>query len=344
MIDYIKLSLARANEGHLPVIRQLLEMAYLLLRYRIGPGFYHRARFWRRDMTFQEKTRYCLGEPYLNEVAKINHPRYETVSQNKVCEKAMLELFSIPTAPFLGFFHDLTGRTADGKPLRSTEDFLALLANHKGKIVAIKRPEGARGIGFDLIDIINPETGEVFSRALQKQLSASQYLATKADEFDDLGVHIEGYIEQHPEMAALNPSSVNTMRLWVRQTKKDIQVRSGVLKVGSRNSLSDYNLDKAGGLYAPINLENGTLREVHVRPGPESERVDPDVLTGFTIPFWKESLELAKQCLAIFPETRLAGMDVAITADGPCIVELNNQPDPIHAANVDIPTLDLIGE
>ncbi|MEZ5523857.1 MAG: sugar-transfer associated ATP-grasp domain-containing protein [Pseudomonadales bacterium] len=341
---YLKLSVTRAREGHLPVARQLLEMAYLLIRYRLGPGFYHRARFWRRDMPFREKTRYRLGQPYLDAVAKINHPRYETVSQNKICEKAMLALFAIPTAPFLGCFHDQTGRTVDGMPLCSGDDLLALLERRQLHSAAIKRPVGARGIGFDLIDVSSFEQREIFSRALQQKMPVDEYLRMKTEEYGDQGIHIEGYIEQHPAMAALNPSSVNTMRLWVRQTKQGIQVRSGVLKVGSRNSLADYNLERAGGLCAPINLENGTLREIHVRPGPESERVDPNVLKGFTIPFWDETLVLAKQCLAVFPETRLAGMDIAITVSGPCIVELNNQPDPVHAANVDIPTLDLIGE
>jgi hypothetical protein len=37
-------------------------------------------------------------------------------------------------------------------------------------------------------------------------------------------------------------------------------------------------------------------------------------------------------------------MDIAITPNGPLVIELNNQPDPIHAVNVGIPTLDLISE
>ena len=36
-------------------------------------------------------------------------------------------------------------------------------------------------------------------------------------------------------------------------------------------------------------------------------------------------------------------MDIAITKDGPLVVEINVEPDPIHAASVDIPTLDFAG-
>ncbi len=344
ILSYIKLSMSRAQEGHLPFYRQLIEMLYLLLRFRIGPGFYHRARFWRREMSFSRKIRYRLGQPYLDALAKINDPRYETLSQNKICEKAMLTLFKIPTAPFLGCFHPLWGRSCDGRPLTNSAELLALLQRKEIQTVAFKRPVGARGIGFDLIDISSENEVEIFSRKLQRTLSLDEYLQLKSEEYGGhQGIHIETFIRQHPAMAALNPSSVNTLRLWVRQTEGDIQVRSGVLKVGSRTSLADYNLEKAGGLYAPIDLAAGTLREVHVRPGPVSERVDPAVLDGFVIPFWPQAKQLAKECLSIFPETRLVGMDIAIAPDGPIIVELNNQPDPIHAVNVGIPTLDLIG-
>lgn len=344
ILGYLRLSSAKAREGHLPVYRQLAEMTYLQLRYRLGPGFYHRARFWRREMPFREKTRYRLGQPYLDAVAKINHPRYETISQNKLCEKAMLTLFSIPTAEFLGHHHPRFGRTHDGYQLTDGRDFSAMLSRNKARTVAIKRPVGARGIGFDLVDIKEHDHQQIFSRVLKQTLNIDEYLKIKMQEYGDQGIHIEACIQQHPAMAALNPSSVNTLRLWVRQTADDVQIRSGVLKVGSRNSLTDYNLENAGGLCVPLDVTNGALGEAKVRPGPESERIDPSVLNGFEIPYWQEVLDLVKRCLAVFPETRFAGMDIAITSEGPVIVEMNNQPDPIHAANVDIPTLDLIGD
>ena len=73
------------------------------------------------------------------------------------------------------------------------------------------------------------------------------------------------------------------------------------------------------------------------------ERFDRRLLEGFTLPRWQESLELARNCLPVFPNLDFAGMDVAITADGPLIVELNVQPDCRHAARVGIPTADLLG-
>jgi hypothetical protein len=338
----VKSAIATANEGHLPVWRQLLEMFYLQVRYRIGPGFYNKAEFWRRDIPLEKKARYRLGQRYLDELSTINDPRYEMVSQNKVCEKAVLSLFAIPTAGFLGHFHPLTGRTGDGAPLRNGKEFLAMLQRRGQRTAVIKRPVGARGIGFDIVDLADHDGDVLFSRAKQTDLTADRYLAEKLEEFGDQGLHIECYVVQHPDMAALNASSVNTLRLWVRQTDQAIEVRSGVLKIGGHRSLTDYTPNGEGGMVAVIDIRSGRLGKIAVRPGPDAASVDTSVLRDFRIPFFAEALELTKQCLAVFPQTQLVGMDIAITPEGPLIIELNNQPDPVHAANVGIPTLDLI--
>lgn len=341
--ETLKSSIKRAGEGHLPVWRQAIEMIYLQLRYRIGPGFYQNAQFWRRDIPLSRKARYRLGQPYLDELKAINDPRYEMVSQNKVCEKALLALFAIPTASFLGHFHPLTGRTSDGSPLRNGQEFLAMMRRQGQTTAAIKRPVGARGIGFDIVDV-NEDCNALFSRRQQQHVTANEYLADKLAEFGDQGIHVECYVRQHPDMAALNASSVNTVRLWVRQTERDIQVRSGVLKIGGHLSLTDYTPTGEGGMVAVIDIDTGMIKKVVVRPGQDADTVDTSILQDFRIPHFAATLDLAKQCLAVFPNTRLVGMDIAITPNGPLVIELNNQPDPIHAVNVGIPTLDLISE
>ena len=53
---------------------------------------------------------------------------------------------------------------------------------------------------------------------------------------------------------------------------------------------------------------------------------------------------LAGQALTVFPKHNLVGMDIAITSEGPLVVEINVVPDPVHAATVDIPTLDLLAD
>ena len=343
---YIKESLKRAREGNLPIWRQLVEMIILELCYSIGPGFYHKARFWRRDMPFREKTRYRVGKRYINLVAKINDRNYYKLSQHKLSEKALLRLFGIPTAEFIGFFHPINGQASDGYPLTSGKQFAELMHRLFINSAAIKMPEGSCGKGFDIIDFDATRDDQIYSRALQREFPINEYMQIKASEFDDQGILIESVIQQHPALTNLNATSVNTLRLWVRQSRHGVNVKSGLLKIGGRNSLTDYTT--TGGLAVPLDVCTGSLGEPWLRPPANNalaeDTFDRCILEGFEIPFWQDVLLLAKQCLLIFPKHNFAGMDIAITKDGPLIVEINVVPDPIHAATVDIPTLDLLDD
>jgi hypothetical protein len=317
-------------------------MVLLEFGYSLGPGFYHAARFWRRDMSFQSKTRYLTGKRYLKAVAAINNPAYYKLSQHKVAEKALLTLFAIPTAEFFGFFHPHSGRTGDGLPLTNDEEFLALLQRHAITAAAIKIPEGSCGTGFDIIDTDNQ--GQIFSRALQQRMPLADYLTLKHSESVDMGVVVEAVIDQHPAMVKLNPSSVNSLRMWVRQTSSGVKVKSVLLKIGHPQHLTDNSV--TGGLVVPADVPTGALGEPIFLPPPAGESAgdhfDCRLLEDFKIPFWQETLELAERCLRVFPHLNFAGMDVAITAAGPFIIELNVEPDAVHATRVDIPTLSLL--
>ena len=342
--DYLNQSRARAREGHLPVYRQLAEMVLLELGYSLGPGFYHAARFWRRNMPFQSKTRYRTGKRYLKAVAAINNPAYYKLSQHKVAEKAILTLFAIPTAEFFGFFHPQSGRTGNGLPLTNDEEFLALLQRQSITAAAIKMPEGSCGTGFDIVDIDADNQGQIFSRALQQPMPVAEYLALKHRESATQGVVVEAVIDQHPALAELNASSVNSMRMWVRQSRTGVKVKSVLLKIGHPQNLMDNS--PTGGLVVPVDVPTGALGEPIFLPPPAGEvagdHFDCRRLEGFKIPFWQEALELSRRCLRVFPHLDFAGMDVAITATGPLIIELNVEPDAVHATRVDIPTLNLL--
>jgi len=50
-------------------------------------------------------------------------------------------------------------------------------------------------------------------------------------------------------------------------------------------------------------------------------------MVGFQLPLWGEAVALAKRVATAFPETPLIGADVAITDDGPLIVEVQSDWD-----------------
>ena len=159
---------------------------------------------------------------------------------------------------------------------------------------------------------------------LEKELE-THYLTILNGHF----VHTE-VVKQHSEINKIHRSSVNTLRLITLITSTNsIEIISAFMRFGVGKSIVDNS--SAGGFFVGINLEEGTLKKTgHYLPefGGEEISKHPDnsfELEGFKIPFYKEACESVINATNVIPD-RLIGWDVAITDDGPIIIEANLGP------------------
>ena len=65
-------------------------------------------------------------------------------------------------------------------------------------------------------------------------------------------------------------------------------------------------------------------------------------IEGCQVPYWDAVREIAPKAMAVFPYTQFAGLDIAVTEQGPVLIEINCQPDRLAACDIDLPTLDMI--
>jgi hypothetical protein len=134
-------------------------------------------------------------------------------------------------------------------------------------------------------------------------------------------------LEQHPQMRALHPDSVNTMRIITFNNKGVVSVFAAALRIGTHGRSVDNWA--SGGVVIGINLETGKLRkEGFLKPG-YGGRVQqhPDsgiTLEGFQIPFFPESIDMVCQLHRYFYGVHSIGWDIAITPDGPVFIEGND--------------------
>jgi hypothetical protein len=105
-----------------------------------------------------------------------------------------------------------------------------------------------------------------------------------------------------------------------------------------RNAIDNYAGGATGNLIARIQLEDGTLYPAMTsREGRGFAPVPLHPLTGvamegFRLPFWKEALDLVLRAAPSFLPLRSIGWDVAMTPDGPMVIEANFNSDPPTAA------------
>ena len=138
---------------------------------------------------------------------------------------------------------------------------------------------------------------------------------------------LEEYIIQHDELMHLSPSGLNTVRIFTQ-----LNSEGSVDYLGARLRISvNSNVDNlaAGNIAAPIDLKTGkitgpavysdiTMQDVMQHPVTEQK------IIGFQIPYWDEVLNMTHAAALLYPENRSIGWDVAITNDGPELLEGNH--------------------
>ena len=142
---------------------------------------------------------------------------------------------------------------------------------------------------------------------------------------DNIGI-LEEIVIQHPKMASLCPTSVNTCRIATLLGDKQQGIVYAFLRIGNGKVMD--NVD-CGGMAARIDLATGKLLTVGADKQGNTYLKHPMTntsITGFQIPFWEEAKEMCLQAAQIIPQMRYIAWDVAITEKGPTFIEGNSFP------------------
>ena len=207
----------------------------------------------------------------------------------------------------------------EGKPV-DRNDAIRLCSN-LGEVI-IKPSLTGRGVGVSKITIQNGLTN-LDGKSIQEVFDVykEDYL-------------IEELIRQHPLMTALNPSSINTIRIVTYRNDMEIVVVYTVIRIGRKDKPIDN--ESAGGISTIIN-QDGTLgKYAYGSPGNDNiEFTDSGVrLEGYKIPSFSNAIDIVKKAHYQLPYFKLMGWDIAIEEDGtPTMIEFNTTPDLSQSAN-----------
>jgi hypothetical protein len=131
-------------------------------------------------------------------------------------------------------------------------------------------------------------------------------------------------------MVALNPGSVNTIRILSLLEQDTVKIIAATLRTGNSNCVVD-NL-KHGGIGANVNIETGIVDSLGKNYAGNIYRTHPATghpFCGFQIPFWNEALCMIHNLHPQLSQCPILGWDIAITEDKPVLVEINNGPGPM---------------
>ena len=136
---------------------------------------------------------------------------------------------------------------------------------------------------------------------------------------------VEELVVQDPRWEALSPST-NTLRVMTFAHNDESRVVMAVARVGSGASIMD-NFHQ-GGMGVLIDMDRGCLVgngfDKKVNESPTS--VTGVTFDGYPIPYWDEVKEMCCEAALINQGVNLIGWDVALSVNGPLIIEANRGP------------------
>ncbi|MCI4647566.1 sugar-transfer associated ATP-grasp domain-containing protein [Phaeodactylibacter sp.] len=266
-----------------------------VFRYNISIEEYYQFRFYEHQNNIRNT---YAGTGYMYEYQRhMNPPVYRAILADKT--QFLRKYRAFVRHPFL------TVQEIAEAPDKAQ----ALLENRSGKIV-LKSSDGQCGRGIEV------RSGSDFTPE-----SLLQRLRETDNDF------VEAFVTQHTELMRLSPSGLNTVRVITQLDKSD-QVHI----IGTRLRITvDSAVDNlaAGNIAAPIDLETGKVNG----PGVYSDITKSDEyqhpitgvdIVGFQIPYWQETVEMCKSAALLDTRNRSIGWDVAITDEGPELIEGNH--------------------
>ena len=136
---------------------------------------------------------------------------------------------------------------------------------------------------------------------------------------------IEDCIKQHKDMNSLYENSVNTLRLFTFYKDGQAYFLQAILKIGNGGVIDNFS---NGGMYTYLD-ENGTVFVEAIDRDDNiyyEHPISHSKIVGFKVPMFQDAINLVKECAKVIPEVSYVGWDVAISENGPVIVEGNCFP------------------
>lgn len=269
-----------------------IEVTYLLAQARHGYDWVEWTVTRADHLNSKGRSRVLTAYRYERLLKRFNPPAHRHLTKDKV--------------QFLSLMQGLLGGRSWFDPTVHDADALATwLQAHPQALVKARNDTWGRGI-YQVPD--DADVKELHARLLRDK------------------AYVEELIQQHPSMAAVS-STVNTVRIHTLTDRQGhIHVMRPYVRFGRGVGIVD-NLH-AGGLMYPVDLEHGIISEMGFDSDYARHLIHPGIqrsIVGMQIPYWPEVKALVVEAAQRLPQLRLIGWDVAITPQGPCLVEGNEE-------------------
>jgi hypothetical protein len=326
-------ALAARNECGKGLLSQFLE----ILQFRFGTGKlganeYYRFRLFDDDHFTPEEKRDFVGLQRERELHSwMNNQGWWVLSWDKIIFYSLLRAAGLPHPELVALYHP-RGRFVQGVPtLKDRKEIAEFLAASSSYPIFVKPSHGVYGRGANVIYDANQASGTLET---QMGLLDIEEFVDSLDVIHSDGQIFQERIKTHPKIERICGDRPSSVRLLALVTKEGIKPHRAVWKIPTGSNIVDnFQRAQSGNLVAAVDLESGKLiRSVGMSSDGQIREAEshPDTgvsLRGVQLPDWPNVLKLAKDAGTLLPRYRILHFDIALTNNGPSLLEVNLSGD-----------------
>ena len=260
-----------------------------------------------------------------------NHLQCISMTNDKGIFHKYCTMLGIPTPELYGaLYPGNSGWTNEGIYLRGKSEWVDFIQNRLPQDFVIKPMTGTRG---KAIRIFSREGENFFEISSRMSYTASDLFSSMTKNKTYNSHIIQERVYNHDYIKRINNSNfLQTVRIVTVIDKSGrTKVPFATLKVNNTDNPADnYYHGITGNYCCLVDVESGKLSECYIDTdsgyGPKLIETHPETqvrLNGYQLPYWDQVLSVIMDAAQKFTPPRSYGWDVAITQNGPLVIEAN---------------------
>ncbi|TMP50781.1 hypothetical protein CWB58_14510 [Pseudoalteromonas sp. S201] len=309
-----------------PFFKQIKELYLLGRAIKYWPNNYFKYDGYKKGKSLVDTKLYVTGVLFGNfRKHHLNDSRYTVFADDKFLFHKLMDDAGIPAAKLINVI-SYNAIKDEYTGLNSVNAEVVLDTITVDAIVIKPVIDSCQGAG---VNVINISTNKKFEMS-GKTYNSKELLKKLFSEYSGSYL-IEEKIQQHSFNHRLYPEAVNTIRVDSLLAKSgEVIINSAYLRIGRNGRKIDNWSGKQGGIGVNVNIQNGTLNSQGIDYSKNLYTEHPDThvsFSGLVVPYWEEIINIVKDAALQFPNLRALGWDIALTEDGPLILEVNADYD-----------------
>jgi hypothetical protein len=318
--EFFRYAARHAKKSPLEIVKEFWHLARGDGRLSLSDYFLYRL-FDDRRFSMADKQTFISDELHWPISGRCNDPSWKGLTEDKWISYKFMGACGIPTPTTLAVI-DTTKREFSHTPkITNPSELRQFLLTQADFPLFVKSNTGMGSFGAFVIAGVD---NNLIIREHAEPISCAAVFSEVVGKYTYL---IQTFIRNHRDIEPLSPYCATIRTINMVRSGTSVLTPRALIKIPGRSSIAD-NYWRDGNVIANIELETGIISRAVIGKGISMKELSehPDTkepLIGRTIPFWKELRALNEACALLYAPVRYNSLDIAVTNDGPAVIEIN---------------------